>query len=224
MMTICDHWGWRTAESCNDFVWPLEGWVVAPGPIILGNERSCPSDVGDGICVAKRFRGAAEAGHAATTCLLVGWQSADVLGEDASKVRVRRAYVFHAFDMPRLIRRFGAGADLQRAGLQDADLQRAGLQYANLQGAKLQYANLRRANLQGAKLRGADLQGANLQGANLQYANLRRANLQGANLRDAYLWDADLQGAKLQNADLQDASLDLNGEMRNGFWTLRDSH
>lgn len=131
---------WRAVHpdlrSSRGFRWPWPGnEAVAPLPdgkeFTLGHP--CPLFPGDGLCLAKTWRGAASGSIPAITCLLVEFDEADVLGEDDDKLRVSRCRVVDVFDGPALIR------DGWCAG-----------------------ANLRGANLGGANLRGANLRGANL--------------------------------------------------------------
>ena len=193
---------WRTVHpdlrSSHGFRWPFPGGVaVAPLPVgrTFTRGNPCPGFVGDGLCLAKTWRGAASGGIPAITCLLVEFDDAAVLGEDDDKVRVSCCLVVDVFDAPALIRDgWCAGADLGGADLWGADLGDANLCGADLRGANLR-ANLRDANLGGANLGGADLWGANLGGANLGDANLCGADLRGANL-----WDANLGGANLGDA------------------------
>lgn len=127
--------------SSHGYRWPTAGEAVAPGPINTDNTTPCPRSVGDGICIAKTFIGAASGGIPAITMLVVEYADDDVLGEDDDKVRVSRATVTAAIDFP----------DLLRAGLvSDAVL-------ADLSGANLIGADLSDADLSGADLSGADL-------------------------------------------------------------------
>ena len=138
---------WRAVHpdlrSSRGFRWPFPGGeAVAPLPDGMEFTRgACPTFVGDGLCLAKTWRGAASGGIPAITCLLVEVDDADVLGEDDDKLRVSRCRVLDVFDGPALLRDgWGAGADLT--------------------GANLARANLARANLSGAYLDGAYLSGA----------------------------------------------------------------
>ena len=191
---------WRACHpdlrSSRRFRWPLPGnEAVAPLPdsdeFTRGNP--CPQFEGDGLCLAKTWAGAASGGISAITCLLVEFDEADVLVEDADKVRVSRCRVVDVFDAPALVR------DGWCAG-------------ANLAGAYLT-----RAYLAGANLGGADLAGAYLAGANLGGANLARANLGGANLARADLGGAYLGGANLGGADLARANADRFTRWPDGF-------
>ena len=211
---------WRAVHpdlrSSHGYRWPWPG-NEATAPLPDGQEFTrgdpCPQFIGDGLCLAKTWRGAASGSIPAITCLLVEFDQADVLGEDDDKIRVSRCRVVDVFDGPALIRDgWCRGADLRGANLRGA-----GLGYADLWSADLGYADLRGANLGGANLGGADLRyadlgGANLRGANLGYANLGYANLGYAdlgyadlgyaNLGYANLWGANLWGADLRYADL----------------------
>ena len=179
---------WRAVHpdlrSSHGYRWPFPpNEAVAPLP--AGEEFTrgdpCPQFPGDGLCLAKTWRGASSGSIPAITCLLVEFDEADVLGEDDDKLRVSRCRVIDVYDGPALLRAgFGAGADLTRA---------------NLTRAYLTRADLRGAYLYRADLRGANLAGANLSRANLTRANLTRANLTRANLTRAYLDGANLSGA-----------------------------
>ena len=221
----CDQWGIRSVHpdfvSRNKFRWPFPGqWAEASGPFRSDNERGCPLEHGDGICVATSWRGMASGGIPAITLLLVAFAGGDVLGSEPHKIRLRKAYVDEVIDGARLLREHGRNANLGSANLDGAYLRRAHLEGAYLEGANLRRADLRRADLrgdlEGAYLEGADLSGADLSGAYLRGANLRGANLRGAALRAAYLEGAYLEGADLRRADLRGAALsgaDLEGAL-----------
>ena len=137
---------WRSVHpdlrSSHGYRWPL------PDGAEFTRGDPCPQFVGDGLCLAKTWRGAASGNIPAITCLLVEFDEADVLVEDDDKVRVTRCRVVDLFDAPALIRDgWCAGANLGGANLGGA----------NLGGANLRYANLRYANLGGANLWGANL-------------------------------------------------------------------
>ncbi len=144
-------WAFRAVRpdlrSRGEFRYPWPGrWAEAPGPIIAANTGPCPNDVGDGLCIAKNFYGASQGGIPLSTLLLVGYTAKDVLGEDQSKVRVRRMYVADLLDVATLLRSADLrSADLGSADLGSADLGSANLRYANLGSANLRYANLRSA-------------------------------------------------------------------------------
>ena len=184
---------WRAVHpdlrSSRGFRWPFPGGT-AVAPLPDGQEFTrrgpCPDFVGDGLCLAKTWAGAASGAIPAITCLLVEFDPADVLGEDHDKLRVSRCRVVDVFDAPALIRDgWCPGADLTGANLTGANLTRADLSVAYLTGANLTGANLARANLTGANLARANLARANLAGADLCGAYLTRANLAGANLGGA---------------------------------------
>ena len=163
-------WGWRTVRpdfrSRNGYRWPFPGgWAEAPGPV-LDHTGPCPEHVGDGLCVALDWSGAALGGISARNpVLVVGWHPDDELGRDPSKVRIRRGYVADVWSAERILHNApGAnlsGANLTRANLTRANLTRAYLGGANLGGANLGGADLVEAYLVGANLAGADLGGAN---------------------------------------------------------------
>ena len=192
-------------RSSRDYRWPWPGvWAQAPGPINETNTDGCPTDVGDGICVAKTWAGMASSGIPAITLLLCAYHRDDVLGktEPEQKLRVKRAYIVDVVDGARLVRKYGKGVDLRGANLGHTNLWGA-----NLRGANLGNANLVSANLTNINLWDASLIGANLWGASLRSADLSDANLMSANLRDADLGSADLRGANLWGADLDDTNL-----------------
>jgi hypothetical protein len=202
---------WRAVHpdlrSSNGYVWPFPGHeAVAPLPdgekFTKGN--ACPTFVGDGLCLAKTWAGAASGGIPAITCLEVTFDPTDVLGEDGNKVRVSRCQVVAIFDASLLIR----DGWLKEGNLDGANLYRASLDGANLDRANLNGASLDGANLDGANLDGASLYRANLNGANLYGANLYGANLDGASLYRANLYRANLNGANLDRANLNSASHD----------------
>ena len=130
--------------SRNGFRWPWPGqWAEAATPKDeCGIGYACPAWDGDGLSVALDWQGAASGGLPATTCLVVAYDRADVLGSDDHKVRVHRAKVLDIINLSR--------ADLSRADLYGANLYRANLSRADLSGAYLYGANLSRADLSGA--------------------------------------------------------------------------
>ena len=176
---------WRTVadvdrNSSHGYRWPRSGqWAESTGPWTLG--AACPTQPGDGLCLAKNFSGAASGGYLIRNAILCAYDPDDILGADDDKIRVKRAKVIHRLDIPRMIR--------------DGLFSGANLRWASLKGA-----NLQGANLDGAYLYGANLYGANLQGANLLGADLRGANLYGAELRMTRLWETNLRGANLRGA------------------------
>ena len=121
---------WRAVHpdlrSSRGFRWPWPGnEAVAPLPdgAEFTHRNPCPKFVGDGLCLAKTWRGAASGSIPAITCLLVEFAPADVLGEDDDKVRVSRCRVVDVFDAPALIRDgWCQGADLRGANLRGANL------------------------------------------------------------------------------------------------------
>ncbi len=149
---------WRACHpdlrSSHGYRWPFPG-QEAVAPLPDGREftrgEPCPQFKGDGLCLAKTCAGAASGAIPAITCLTVEFDDADVLGEDADKVRVSRCRVVEVFDAPALIR---------DGWCTRANLYRANLAGANLTGANLTGAGLYRANLTGANLAGANLVGA----------------------------------------------------------------
>ena len=206
----CDSWGIKSVRpdlrTYGGYQWPWPGQtaVCDPNALVPANRDACPSQIGDGLCVATSWRGMLSGGIPASTMLLVAYASSEVLGIDAEmgKLRLPRVAVVAVVDGLRLLRESGAGAYLSYAHLSGANLTRADLTRANLRGADLTRADLAYANLAGANLRGA-----NLSCADLTYADLRGANLIGANLTYADLRGANLRGADLSGADLYCANL-----------------
>ena len=170
--------GWKIVRpdftTRNGYRWPFPGkWAECPPGTKFTTIDSCPTFEGDGLCVAKTWRGAASGGYPAVTALLLAYHQADVLGEDPNKLRVKRALVVDVYDPQALIRDgWCTGANLARANLARANLAGANLAGANLAWANLAGANLAGANLAGAYLAGADLAGADLAGADLAGADL----------------------------------------------------
>src|SRR6266571_3936941 len=197
-----DHWAIKTVRADfrtkHDFVWPFPGRVArAQGPF-LDHNGSCPSQQGDGICVATTWEGMASGGVPASTLLLVAYRNIDLLGaSDYGKLRVKAAKVIDLVDGIRLVSAFGERANLSSADLSFADLRSANLSSANLSFADLSFADLRSANLSFADLRSANLSSANLSFADLSFADLRSANLRSANLSSANLSSANLSSADL---------------------------
>ena len=116
---------WRACHpdlrSSHGYRWPWPG-NEATAPLPDGAEftrgEPCPRFEGDGLCLAKTWRGAASGGIPAITCLLVEFEQADVLCEDDDKIRVSRCRVVDVFDGPALIRGgWCLGADLRGANL-----------------------------------------------------------------------------------------------------------
>lgn len=136
--------GWKIVRpdlrTRNGYRWPWPGnWAECDNehPFTVGD--ACPQFEGDGLCIAKTWKGAASGGYPAVTALLLAYWADDVLGEDDNKIRVGRALVLDVFGPQQLIRDgWCVGADLR--------------------GANLRYAELHGANLSGA--RGADTSGA----------------------------------------------------------------
>ena len=177
-----EHYGltlaWRAVHadlrSSRHYRWPFPGrWAMSnPGDREYTEGDPCPQFEGDGLCLARTWRGSASGDIPAITGLICGYRPEDVLGGTEDKLRVTRAYVFEVIDIPAII----------RAG--------------HMAGIDLKYADLRGANLKAADLRYADLAAANLAAANLRDANLWYANLTAANLRGADMEDADMEGAE----------------------------
>ena len=150
--------GWKIVRpdgSTHDgYRWPLvvkgiqAPVVVEATDIDRTHKRECPSKPGDGLCLAKTFRGACSGGISLASCvgLRVTYQKGDVLGEDDDKLRVAKVTVVDVFDVLAEIRA-GKHADLRDADLGGADLGGAYLRGADLRGADLRDADLRDAYL-----------------------------------------------------------------------------
>jgi len=154
-------WGWKSVQpdltAYGGWQWPFPGrWAEAPGPIRPDNTAACPAAPGDGLCVARTWRGAALGGHGIGTALLCAIPPGDILGQDDGKLRARRVWVAALFS-PMVWIRTGAAAGAYLSG---ADLSGADLSGADLSGADLDGANLARADLSGADLADANLDGA----------------------------------------------------------------
>ena len=216
----CDSWGFKSVQpdlrTYGGYQWPCPGQTATcdPDRLVPENTDACPSQEGDGLCVATSWWGMASGGIPARALLLVAYSSAEVLGWDdaAGKLRLPRVAVVALVDGQRLLREAGSGANLRVANLTGANLYHADLYHADLYGAYLYGANLYHADLYGARLTGAyltgaDLTGARLTGANLTGARLTDADLRGANLTRAYLTGANLHRANLTGARLDGANL-----------------
>ena len=107
-----------------------------------------------------------------------------------------RNFIFDSEKTTSLIKRTGAGCQLQDNLLENINLENADLRDANLQNAKLQNVKFKDADLTNADFRRADLQGADFRDADLENTNFQNADLQGADLRDTDLEDAKLLSAK----------------------------
>ena len=188
---------WRVVHpdlrSSFNYRWPFPGnWAeVDPKGREYTLGKSYPQFIGDGICLAQTWRGAA-GGIPASTGLICGYREEDVLGRELIRLRVTRAFVFEIVDIQRIIRDgHMAGRDMFCA-----DLRYGNLRGANLRGTCLEYANLTNANLAHTDLRDARLTGADLLHANLENTNLTGACLTCTDLRHTNLGHAILQGEK----------------------------
>ena len=165
---IPDTWvlGWKATRpdltTRNGFRWYPGTTVRSDHNLHPRNPIPCPAHEGDGLCLAKTFKGATSSRHGLSVLVAVWYDPENVLAETVDKMRVAgEIRVGDVFDMAALAREGrAAGANLSGANLRGADLSGAYLRGANLRGA-----NLRGANLRGANLRGADLSGAYLRGA-----------------------------------------------------------
>jgi hypothetical protein len=197
--------------NTRNFRWPFPGnWAEAgPAGRDFTTDDPCPQFSGDGLCIARTWRGAASGSLCAEVVLLVGWAPNYVLHDSAEKLRVRRAYVADVTTVAALLaeRKEDERANLSGANLSGADLGRVDLSRVSLSGACLRRVDLSGANLSGANLSRADLGGAYLSGVDLSGACLSRVDLRGAYLGGAYLGGADLSGAYLGGVDLSRAYL-----------------
>ena len=189
---------WRAVHpdlrSSHTYRWPLPGrWAMSdPGDREYTEGDPCPQFAGDGLCLARTWRGAASGDIPAITGLICGYLPEDILAKDVDKLRVRRAFVFEIVDIQRVIRH----GHMAGAVMFWADLRYGNLRGADLRGTYLEYANLTGANLAHTDLRGARLTNACLLRANLENANLVDAHLKYADFRHTNLWHAIIQGAK----------------------------
>ena len=162
-----DSWGLKSIHpdgaTTHGFHWaPPGGSNISNSNLDLGNESACPSEPGDGLCVATTWRGMASGGIPARTLLLVAYREGDVVGRNVPQGKLRIGGVVASValvDGERLIREHGRGADLIGANLRGMNFTGVDLQGANLQGAILQDADLQYADLQDANLLGADIRG-----------------------------------------------------------------
>ena len=135
-----DSWGVKSVgfdgRTKHGFEWPAPGTETERFEL-LNHNSSCPSEEGDGLCVATTWAGMASGGYRAFCILLVAYRSSEARGDELGKLRVPQVHVVARFDGERKARE-------------------------DLRGADLYGADLRGANLRGANLRGADLYGADL--------------------------------------------------------------
>ena len=135
MPAWCDSWGIKSVRpdlrTYGGYQWPWPGQTAAcdPNALVPANRDACPSQEGDGLCVATSWRGMASGGIPASTMLLVAYASSEALGGDTEngKLRLPRVAVVAVVDGLRLLRESGAGADLRAANLYCADLRGANL-------------------------------------------------------------------------------------------------
>jgi len=199
--------GWKALKpdltTGGGFKW-YPGTTVRSDDRLQPGDHLCPKHPGDGLTIARTWRGASGLGAPTLTCVIVVYDDDNVLASSADGLRVKGPVdVLEAFDAQQLLRDgWGRGADLRHADLRHADLRHADLRDADLRDASLCNTTLVGVNLHGANLNDADLRHANLRGA-----NLRHLDPHGVNLRYADLRYADLHGADLPGADLRDANL-----------------
>ena len=137
-------------RSSRGYVWPFPGRVAKAAGPFTDHKGGCPQAVGDGICLATTWQGAASGAIPAITVLVCSYLPSDLLGQEVGKVRVKKAKVLRAVDFPATLRGDVPKDDALPADLWDANLRDANLRDANLRGANLWDANLRDANLGGA--------------------------------------------------------------------------
>ena len=123
----CDSWGIKSVRpdlrTYGGYQWPWPGQIAVcdPNALVPANRAACPSQEGDGLCVATSWRGMASGGIPASTMLLVAYASSEVLGGDPEKGKLRlpRVAVVAVVDGLRLLRESGAGAYLPGAYLRE---------------------------------------------------------------------------------------------------------
>lgn len=117
MPAWCDSWGIKSVRpdlrTYGGYQWPWPGQTAAcdPNALVPANRDACPSQEGDGLCVATSWRGMASGGIPASTMLLVAYASSEALGGDTEngKLRLPRVAVVAVVDGLRLLRESGAG-------------------------------------------------------------------------------------------------------------------
>ena len=143
-------WAWKAVDADlttrYNFQWPSSGEVSSDDNIVLDNSGPCPTQKGDGLCLAKTFNGAAQRGSPTHIVLVCYYYQDDLLGEDGDKLRVRKCTVVYLWDAWKVLKN-GAKADLRWADLRWANLFEADLRGADLRWADLRWADLRWANL-----------------------------------------------------------------------------
>ena len=93
----CDSWGIKSVHpdlrTYGGYQWPYPGHTAEcdPGRLVPENTGACPSQIGDGLCVATSARGMASGGIPARTLLLVAYASGEVLGWDDAEGNLRGA-------------------------------------------------------------------------------------------------------------------------------------
>src|SRR5882672_12526207 len=92
-------------RTYQDFQWPFKGRVVADPQQQPFTTGDCPAFPGDGLCLAKTWRGAASGGYTAITGLAIEYDMKHLLGGMSSdKYRVSQCNVLGVFDVQRLLR------------------------------------------------------------------------------------------------------------------------
>ena len=123
-----DRWAIKSTSADlstrNGFRWAFPGEVtkVPKSGIDKTNHDACPSGEGDGLSVGLTYAGMASGGYPARTLLLVAVKTADVLGEDENKLRVRAAFTVDILDGEQYASEHLRGAYLGGADLRGADL------------------------------------------------------------------------------------------------------
>lgn len=134
----------------NEFRWPWPGNATVRLELD-DHDDPCPRRVGDGLCIAKTWKGMASSLIPARTLLLVAYRQAEARGNN-NKLRVPQVWVVDVIDGEQLLIRDGFRADLA-----DADLRSANLDGADLDGAHLHGANLYGHDPKQLEKRGAQL-------------------------------------------------------------------
>jgi hypothetical protein len=144
-MSVDLHWGYKFVRpdlTTDDHQggrhrWRLGEWHHAHDVNEANTTDPCPSRPGDGLCVARNWRGVTSGGGrwGTVAVLAVGYRPDDVLCDGGDKLRVRSLWVHpDPIDPDWIIR---PGADLREADLREADLRGADLWEADLRGAVL---------------------------------------------------------------------------------------
>ena len=118
-------------RSSRGYVWPFPGRIAKAAGPFTDHKGGCPQAVGDGICLATTWHGAASGGIPAVTVLVCSYLPGDLLGQEEGKVRVKKAKVLRVVDFPATLR-----GDVPKDDAIPADLRSANLGGADLGGAE----------------------------------------------------------------------------------------